>query len=204
MKITCPNCGVSGSLEMFLNDALTRAVLKHALELPAPLSKQILTYIGLFRPAKRALTWDRVEKLLNELLEPIKAGRVERGGRTWSASTSVWQAALEEMLGKREKLRLPLKTHGFLFEVVAGLADKDAAAEERSKEKQLIHKPRSYGLQEPADSLVEDNLAMIDQCERLGQRVEADRIRQRVIELLEKKGRHSDARKFKKQEKDNA
>ncbi|MCU7877251.1 MAG: hypothetical protein KZQ84_10710 [Candidatus Thiodiazotropha sp. (ex Lucinoma borealis)] len=127
---------------MFLNDAASRKALQVALALPHPLNKQLLAYIGLFRPATRSLTWDRVEKLLSELLEPIKAGKLERKGRTFMVTVEVWQAALDELIAKRDDLRLPMKTHGLLFEITACLADKKAARQERDKEQALKQRPR--------------------------------------------------------------
>ncbi|MEW8494270.1 MAG: hypothetical protein AB2604_10730 [Candidatus Thiodiazotropha taylori] len=127
---------------MFLNDAVSRKALKAALALPGPLSKQIIAYIGLFRPGKRSLTWDRVEKLLSELLEPIQSGKLTRKTQTHVVTIEIWQAALVEVIGKREKLNLPLKTHGLLFEIAASLANKQAAAAEVKREEQLRNKPK--------------------------------------------------------------
>ncbi|MCU7934151.1 MAG: hypothetical protein KZQ99_04630 [Candidatus Thiodiazotropha sp. (ex Dulcina madagascariensis)] len=149
MRLVCPTCGAIGSLEMFLNDAAGRKALQTALALPHPLSKQLLVYLGLFRPGKRSLTWDRVEKILGELLEPIEAGKLMRKGRTFVVTTAIWQAALEALLAKRETLRLPLKTHGLLFEIAAGLADKAAAKHERDTEQARRQRPRTVVQNQP-------------------------------------------------------
>jgi hypothetical protein len=127
---------------MFLNDVAGREALKTALALPHPLNKQVLAYIGLFRPRSRSLTWDRVDKLLKELLEPIEAGKLVRNHRTHVVTIEIWQAALDELLAKRDTLRLPMKTHGLLYEITAGLAEKSAAKQERNKEEALKNRPR--------------------------------------------------------------
>ncbi|MES9925960.1 MAG: hypothetical protein ABW152_17915 [Candidatus Thiodiazotropha endolucinida] len=142
MRIVCPTCGATGSLEMFLNDVAGREALKTALALPHPLNKQLLAYVGLFRPHSRSLTWDRVEKLLKELLEPIETGKLVRNHRTHVVTTEIWQAALDELLARRDTLRLPMKTHGLLYEITAGLAEKWAAKKERDKEDALKNRPR--------------------------------------------------------------
>lgn len=135
---------------MYLNDAAGRKALQAALALPHPINKPLLTYLGLFRPAKRSLTWDRVEKLLSDLLEPIETGKLMRNGRTFVVTIEVWQAALDTLLAKRETLRLPMKTHGLLFEIAAGLADKCAAKHERETEQARRQRPRT-GVQNQPD-----------------------------------------------------
>lgn len=142
MRLVCPTCGATGSLEMFLNDVAGREALKAALALPHPLNKQLLAYVGLFRPRSRSLTWDRVEKLLKELLEPIEAGKLVRNHRTHIVTTEIWQAALDELLARRDTLRLPMKTHGLLYEITASQAEKRAAQQEREKEEATKNRPR--------------------------------------------------------------
>lgn len=134
MKLTCPACGASGALEFFLMDASARESVRAAFQLPAPLGRQVMTYIGLFRPMQRALTWDRVEKLLAELLEPIQAASVTRNGIAHPAPIDYWKEALDQVLVNRAKLNLPLKSHGYLFEIVANLSGKQAGAQERQRE----------------------------------------------------------------------
>lgn len=134
MKLTCSACGATGSLEFFLMDAAAREAVREAFALPAPLGRQVVTYIGFFRPAQRALTWDRVEKLLHELLEPIQTAQVERNGIVHSAPLEYWKEALDQVLSNRAKLNLPLKGHGYLFEIVANMAGKQAAHHEKGQE----------------------------------------------------------------------
>ncbi|MEW8522520.1 MAG: hypothetical protein AB2552_05655 [Candidatus Thiodiazotropha endolucinida] len=138
---------------MFLNDVAGREAIKAAMAMPHPLNKQLMAYIGLFRPRRCSLTWDRVEKLLKELLEPMEAGKLVRNHRTHVVTTEIWQAALEELLARRDTLRLPMKTHGLLFEITAGLADKWAAKQERDKEDALKNRPRRN---QPQQSCEED------------------------------------------------
>ncbi len=139
MRLVCPGCGFTAGMEAYLLDASAREAVLLALKLPAPLGDRVLRYVGLFRPVGRALTWDRVERLLGELLPPIAEAKVERHGRTWPAPLDYWSMALDEMLGRRDTLVLPLKSHGYLFEIVAGYANKGEAAAERKTEQDRAH-----------------------------------------------------------------
>lgn len=134
MQITCPCCAGRFSIEAAFTDEAARAAVAAALKFPAPLGELVLRYIALFRPAQRALSWDRAARLLHELLEPISAGRVQRDGRWYEAPIEAWRHALEQMLDQRDRLRLPLKSHGYLIEIVIGAVDRVAAETERRRE----------------------------------------------------------------------
>ena len=134
MKLNCPSCGAAMSLDVLIaNDGAREAVMA-ALALPAPLGRLLVQYIALFRPAQRQLSFDRVQSLLSELAPMIDAARVERCGRTWAAPLEYWKSAVEEMLAKRDKLTLPLKSHGYLLEIIAGYANKSEDKAETKRE----------------------------------------------------------------------
>lgn len=141
MQLTCPSCFARYSLEAALTDDDARRAVAAALKMPAPLGDLILRYIGLFRAPKRALSWDRAARLIEDLLEPMQAGRIERHGRTWSAPLEAWKAALTEMLDRRDKLQLPLKSHGYLFEIISAQANKSEAQAEAKTENQKRSRP---------------------------------------------------------------
>jgi len=134
MKMTCPACGACGSIEFFLMDAAARESVRAAFSLPAPLGRQVMTYIGLFRPGRRSLTWDRVEKLLSELLMSIQEAKVVRNGVTHPAPLDYWKEALDQVLMNRARLTLPMKSHGYLFEIIAGISTKAGAVKEQRVE----------------------------------------------------------------------
>ena len=115
------------------------------LQMPPVLAEHTTRYLSLFRPAGRALSWSRTLKLIRELYELIEAGQIKRKGRTWPAPTQSWCMAMEQMIEGRDKLTLPLKSHGYLYEIVAGLGDKIEATEETRKEKSLRNQSASYG-----------------------------------------------------------
>jgi len=121
MNIKCPNCGAVHSLDTLINDAEASAVLKAVLEMDAELGKAAIRYIGLFRPAKSQLSWARTAKLLNELLPMIKAQEAARDGVCFPAPTEAWIHGLNETVNARDqgRLKLPLKSHGYLLEIVS-------------------------------------------------------------------------------------
>ena len=121
MNIKCPNCGAVHSLDTLINDAEASAVLKAVLEMDAELGKAAIRYIGLFRPAKSQLSWARTAKLLNELLPMIKAQEAARDGVCFPAPTEAWIHGFNETVNARDqgRLKLPLKSHGYLLEIVS-------------------------------------------------------------------------------------
>ena len=121
MNIKCPNCGAVHSLDTLINDAEASAVLKAVLEMDVELGKAAIRYIGLFRPAKSQLSWARTAKLLNELLPMIKAQEAARDGVCFPAPTEAWIHGFNETVNARDqgRLKLPLKSHGYLLEIVS-------------------------------------------------------------------------------------
>lgn len=157
MRLTCPCCGATNSLEALLNDAAARRAVAAALALPAGLGGRLLRYLGLFRPPQRGLTWDRAAKLLDELNNMIAAGQIERHGRLWPAPHDYWRLALDEILDRRT-LTLPLKSHGYLLEILAGLSNQ-AEARAEADEDARRHRPRAGGERGP--QLVAERLAAL-------------------------------------------
>lgn len=136
MKTTCPACGAVNSLDALIGNEAARSLLVMALE-QTQTGKRLIRYVALFRPAQRQLSWDRVAGLLGEILDMIKVAKIERHGRLWPAPESIWVTALDEILARRDegKLTLPLKSHGYLLEIITGQANKaEAQAEKRSED----------------------------------------------------------------------
>ncbi|WP_107987196.1 hypothetical protein [Neisseria mucosa] len=121
MNIKCPNCGAVHSLDSLINDADASAVLRAVLEMDAELGKAAIRYVGLFRPAKSQLSWSRTAKLLNELLSMMKAQTAERDGVSSPAPAEAWLHGFNETVNARDqgRLKLPLKSHGYLLEIVS-------------------------------------------------------------------------------------
>lgn len=121
MNIKCPNCGAVHSLDSLINDTDASAVLRAVLEMDAEMGKAAIRYVGLFRPAKSQLSWSRTAKLLNELLLMMKAQTVERDGVSYPAPAEAWLHGFNETVNARDqgRLKLPLKSHGYLLEIVS-------------------------------------------------------------------------------------
>lgn len=158
MRITCPSCNAQYSLEAALQMDAARSALMRALAMPAPLAGLLAQYLGLFRPKGRVLAFDRADRLMAELLPMLAAESITRNGSTRRAPIAVWQSALEEMIALRDanKLRLPLKSHGYLLEIVFAAADKLEAIAERETEQQ-----RQRGEHRAADTTRIDKLAAL-------------------------------------------
>lgn len=140
MQLNCPACGATFSLDAIIGHDGARDAVLAALQLPAPLGKTLIQYLALFRPAQRALSMDRLAKLLNELLPMISTAQIERSGTRYAAPVEYWRQAMDSMVAGRDKLTLPLKSHGYLLEIIAGFAEKTAAKAERQSEQ-----GRKYG-----------------------------------------------------------
>ncbi len=155
MKLSCPACGSLSSLDALLGNEGAREAVMAALAFPAPLGKLMVQYLGLFRPAQRQLSFDRVASLLNELLPMIQAGMIWRSGRIWSAPQEYWRMGLEEMLAKRDKLTLPLKSHGYLITIIEGYSSKAEAKQEAHTEAQRGgHTPVGGAAPKPVDEVL--------------------------------------------------
>ena len=135
MQMKCPACNAGFSLEAAFGVDAGRSALLVALQMPA-LGGLLAQYLGMFRSAGRALAFDRVEKLLVELKPMLDGQFVVRNGLRRACPPELWQQALERMVEHRNagKLQLPLKTHGYLLEIVFALADAAGAKEERATE----------------------------------------------------------------------
>jgi hypothetical protein len=104
--------------------------------------KPLLRYIGMFSPEKSQLSHRRMAALINELAPSIQSAQIERNGRVLACPIGYWQAGLELVLANRDAglVRTPLKSHGYLFEVLIGMSSRDEAkAEQRIEDKRAGH-----------------------------------------------------------------
>ena len=135
MICRCPNCGAANSLDSLVGDAEAAEVLKMLLELDADIGKAAIRYIGLFRPAKSQLSWARTAKLLNELLPMIKAQEAVRDGVCFPAPAEAWIHGFNETVNARDqgRLKTPLKSHGYLYEILAGWVGQPSAGNQTNQ-----------------------------------------------------------------------
>ncbi|MGO2242105.1 MAG: hypothetical protein ACTH5D_10155 [Halomonas sp.] len=149
LKATCPECGMTGDMAAFVTQGEHNQALAAALEMPAMLSSRIVRYLGMFRPASRALASAKSARLLTELKETITSGVIERKGITRDAPLKVWMLALDQLL-ERPPSNLPLSSHGYLYEVVANCADRHAGEIEKQQEEAKRNGDKS-GAKHPAN-----------------------------------------------------
>jgi len=139
--MTCPNCRASASLDVFLTDDSVRAALDAVIDAhPAgdTLIKPMLRYIGLFAPTQSRMAYSRIAALTRELTPAMRDAQISRNGRIWPAPQAYWQSAFQTVIDAAHagKLSLPLKSHGYLFEVIARMSHRQEAQIEARREAQ--------------------------------------------------------------------
>lgn len=141
MNITCPACNAEYSLDVLIAHEGARDAVMAALKLPAPLGGLLLRYLSLFRTAKtKNLSWDKVARVLGDLVEPVAKAEILFDGRTWPAPLPYWHQALEYVVNNTS-LKPPLSNHNYLYKVIAGITGEQQAKAEDYKEQQR----RTYG-----------------------------------------------------------
>lgn len=121
MKTRCPACGATSSLDALLGHSEASQAVMSCLSLVGDLQKPLAKYLALFRSDSRDLSFERVAKLLNEIAPDIVAKQIQRNRQTFPAPLGAWVWAIGVMLERRDlgKIDLPLKSHGYLYEVIS-------------------------------------------------------------------------------------
>ncbi len=153
MKLTCPACGSRYDLDAAAGDADARRLTELLAVLPPQAGRALIPYLALFRPPKTGLRWSRMLALAQEITPQIQQAQVTTGGVTWAAPMELWAEAMQQLADRPATLTLPLKSHGYLQKIVAGLAEKRAAAAEREHEQR--HRRGDGGRQSEATSVAE-------------------------------------------------
>lgn len=137
-----------------MNDVAARQAVVKAFEL-TEIGSLLIRYVSLFKPAKQALSMARLAKLLEEMVPMVKSGQITRNGTMYPAPQTYWQQAIETVLAQREKLTLPMKSHGYLLEIIAGYANKASGQAERANEQ-----GRKYGEYHTAEKPAARNIVV--------------------------------------------
>ena len=118
MKVKCPACGASASLEVLIAHDDARSLIVALTGISDDTAKAALRYLGLFRPAQKDLSWARAAKLLAELVPMIQAAQITRKHKSYPAPREAWIWAFNRCIEARDlgKLQTPLTGHGFLLE----------------------------------------------------------------------------------------
>ena len=141
MKITCPACGSFFGIDAGVNDADARRFAELMAGLHPVVAKPLIQYLALFRPDKTGLRWSRMLSLALELEPMIREAKITRSGIAYAVPREAWAQALLHLADRPKALNLPLKSHGYLLEMLAGGAEKLAAKTEAGAEKRKREHP---------------------------------------------------------------
>lgn len=134
MKASCPACGSSFDLDAAVSDADARRFAELVAGIDPRVARPLIQYLALFRPEKTGMRWSRMLALAIELEPMIREARVQRNGMTYAVPLEAWAAALSMLADRPKQLQLPLKSHGYLLEILANQAEKIAAKAETEAE----------------------------------------------------------------------
>lgn len=142
--IACPVCSSELSLEHLLGHLDDEQAFSRLVALSVPMAHLVVRYIGLFTPEKQRLTLRKKVRLIQQLLPDLQREAITHKGREWPAPLANWGRAIEQMLVARTagRIELPMSGHGYLYAVIAGMADKVEAQAEREAEETKRHGPR--------------------------------------------------------------
>ena len=134
MKLVCPSCGATSSAEAWTNDSAIRYTIEALTQLPAPILRNSLAYLGLFRQGTKALPWRRALMIARSLKELVETGTVHwQGGETRPCTADVWAQAMEATLASGPK---GLRNHNYLRKTAWEMAADLAAQMEQKQEEQ--------------------------------------------------------------------
>lgn len=109
---------------------MARETMQAMLALPAPVSRSILGYMGLFRPTERALSWKKARKIVAELAALIAPGHIQIQGKPARPCTAhIWAQGMEQMAARTDLTR-PMRNHNYLKQIVWQIADQADAGRE--------------------------------------------------------------------------
>ena len=132
MKTRCPACGATCSLDALLGHSDAGKAFVSALSVTGDLQHPLIKYLAMFRSDSRDLTFERTAKLISEIAPDITAKQIKRGHHSYPAPRAAWIWAIKTMLERREqgRLQLPLKNHGYLYEVITSFKPEYAPAQD--------------------------------------------------------------------------
>ncbi len=148
----CPACRTPIALEQITDQLNDERAFNRLVQLSVPLAHLVLQYVALFTPEKQHLTLRKKVLLIAQLLPGLQSGVLTHKGREWPAPLAAWAQGIEQMLSQRAagRLELPMTGHGYLYAIVAGLADKHEATQEQQRESELRTGPRAAAVHGPA------------------------------------------------------
>ena len=144
-QIACPICGTELTLaQLFSNEHAQLAVARLAI-VSIPLGARVLQYCTLFAPPKTRLTVPKQIKLIIQLLPDLERRAITHKGRVWAVPLELWGRGFDQMLIARDagRLELPMSGHGYLYSILAGMADKLEGVAEQQAEAERRAPPKA-------------------------------------------------------------
>ena len=139
----CPACGADFDMATLFASEADQQAFDRLVTTIMPIGRQVLLYIGLFTPPKQRLTAAKKFKLLYQLAPDLERRAITFKGRDWAAPLPAWALAIDQMLASRAagRLELPMKGHGYLYAMLAAMADKAEASAEQQREAERRTQP---------------------------------------------------------------
>ncbi|MCC7413340.1 MAG: hypothetical protein IT495_17120 [Gammaproteobacteria bacterium] len=154
-RYVCPHCRRPVELEALRDDRDWREFVALCQTLPAVVQRPLDEYLQLFRPALRELAPGRMRRLTQQIAPMIHAARVRRAGTDYVVPAEHWAAGMLYLVDTPPAtLKLPLKSHGYLLEVLAARAERAAATAEQRVEDGRRHSDRAAGGPAPVGELL--------------------------------------------------
>ena len=143
--LSCPVCGAEFDLAVLFKSEESRRTFDRLTANCSPLKARLAQYAALAKPPKHKLDTDKALRIITTLLPDIERGAIARNGRDWAAPLSAWAQAIDQMLAQRDagRLELPMKGHGYLYAILAGMADRFEGQAEQQREQALRTGPRA-------------------------------------------------------------
>lgn len=173
MRITCPHCCEAYPIDAGFADDDGKRLAALFADMEPVLGRAAISYLRFFKPPKTSLRTVRAAKVVQDLLDLVRAGTVcrdERSGTRRAATPALWAAGIEQMLAAPAKLDLPLGSHNYLRAIVYALADQANASAERQQEADLRVGKRRAGPSDsaPAESPLQQQIAYLRDQLRMG------------------------------------
>lgn len=137
-EISCPTCGVELTMtQLFANEDSHRAFARLA-DVSIPLGSRVMQYLTLFTPPKTRLTIPKQVKLILQLLPDLERQAITFKGRDWSVPLQAWALGIDQMMAARDagRLDLPMSGHGYLYAILASMADRVEGSAEAQREQE--------------------------------------------------------------------
>ena len=142
--LCCPVCHAEFDLAVLVKHAEDREAFDRITAHCTPLRARLVQYVTLFKTPKHKLSPKKQNHIAMQVVPDIERGAITWKGRDWAAPLPAWAQAFDQMLEQRNAgtLELPMKGHGYLYAILAGMADKHEAAQEQQRQQEQRSAPR--------------------------------------------------------------